>query len=65
MTIFIGVTLGFNQSTYIASEEDGSVDVCVSLVGEIERDIAAEVLILQSLASGKHNYSYPLYVYSN
>ena len=52
MTIFLGVTLGFNQSTYIASEEDGSVDVCVSLVGEIERDVAAKVLILQSLASG-------------
>ena len=52
MTIFVGATLGFNQSTYIASEEDGSVDVCVSLVGEIERDVAAEILILQSLASG-------------
>ena len=64
MTIFVGATLGFNQSTYIASEEDGSVDVCVSLVGEIERDVAAEVLILQSLASGKHN-SYPLCVYLN
>lgn len=54
MCFAIVATLGFNQSTFIASEEEGSVNVCVSIAGEIERDVVAEVLILQSTASGKH-----------
>lgn len=50
----IGATLGFNQSVYVISENDGSVDICVDLEGQLQRDILAEVFILQSSASGNN-----------
>lgn len=52
--IYVGVTLGFNQSLYVISESDGSVGVCVDLEGQLERAVLAEVFILESSASGNN-----------
>ena len=50
------MTIGFNQSLYIIPEARDFVDVCVNLVGDLEREIIAEVLFVEALASGNGNF---------
>ena len=47
------MTVGFNQSVYIIPEVNDFVDLCVNLVGELGRNVFAEVLLVETSASGK------------
>ena len=55
------MTIGFNQSVYIIPETRYFVDVCVNLVGYLEREIFAEVLFVEASASGNDNFILFLY----
>ena len=46
------MTIGFNQSVYVIPEARDFVDICVNLVGELELNAIAEVLIVEGSASG-------------
>ena len=50
------MTIGFNQSVYVIPEARNFVDICVNLVGELERNAIAEVLIVEVSASGNNDY---------
>ncbi len=43
------VDVGFDQLLYTVSEADTSVDVCVNLAGELEREVRVELLTLDSV----------------
>ena len=47
------MTLELSQTVYVVSEENSTVDVCVELTGELDREVSAEVVILQDTAEGK------------
>ena len=49
------MTIGFNQSVYVIPEAKDFVNVCVNLVGELEHDIFAEVLIVEGSATGNND----------
>lgn len=50
----IGATISLNQSVYAVSEDDGFLEVCVDLVGELERSIEAEILLVRASAAGQY-----------
>lgn len=52
MYMYVGVNLALNQTVYSVSEEDGLVEICADLEGELERSIDAEILLIQASASG-------------
>lgn len=48
--IVVGATLDFAQTAYRVSEEDGSFEICVDLVGELERGIRASIDLVLTTA---------------
>ncbi len=49
LVTILGAALALNQSLYVVSEGEGSVEVCVDLEAKLRRTIQAEILVLQGL----------------
>ena len=50
----VAVSVSFNQSTYIANENDGSVQAVLFISKSVESNITIEVITNDSTATGKH-----------
>ena len=46
------VDLSLNQTVYSVSEDDGFVEICADLLGELQRQVHAEILLVPTSASG-------------
>ena len=46
------VDLSLNQTLYSVSENDGFVEICADLLGELQRQVHAEILLVPTSASG-------------
>ena len=51
--LLLDVTLGLNQHSYIVNESQGYIYICAELIGELERPVFAEIVVLSSTAIGK------------
>ncbi len=49
------VTVGWEQSSYEASEAEGTVTVCANLAGQTERDISVTATSADGSATGKRD----------
>ena len=57
ITVFcLDVTLDFAQSRYMVNESDGSVQVCATLGGQLQREVVAEISLVSGTASSKKHH---------
>ena len=51
--VSVGVLVSFFQATYVADENQATVEVCLSLSGQLDRDLNVTISTITDTAMGK------------
>ena len=41
--MLVAVQVGFSQTVYFVNESDGRISICITLIGETEREVTVEI----------------------
>lgn len=54
LSFLVGVLVSFSEATYLADEDQGTVEVCLSLAGQLDRNLNVTISTISGSATGSY-----------